>query len=286
MIKSNLKHTTFWFPVGEMQVNTIDAAGQRVNVEFTFTKNEDIIELLLFCDAAQRNGHELGTLTMPYVPFSRQDRTNHHGESLSLAVFCNLINDLKFEYVVISDPHSDVTPALLHNVSVLSQAELMLPLLRETIEAPFYLISPDAGAFKKIHALARMIQERSDSSLIKTRFLGVIEAGKIRNTATGEITGTVIHAAELDTKVTQGDVDTPIVYAIVDDICDGGRTFLELSKELRLRGVIDIQLYVTHGFFTKGKTVFTGAFDKVRAVHDYSKEVGDSWIWSRPIPSY
>jgi ribose-phosphate pyrophosphokinase len=54
---------------------------------------------------------------------------------------------------------------------------------------------------------------------------------------------------------------------MVDDICDGGRTFIELAKELRGMGAEKVHLYVTHGFFTKGLSVFDGIIDVVDAVH-------------------
>jgi ribose-phosphate pyrophosphokinase len=39
---------------------------------------------------------------------------------------------------------------------------------------------------------------------------------------------------------------------IVDDICDGGRTFIECAKILHLHEVNSVSLYVTHGIFSKG----------------------------------
>lgn len=269
MITSNLPHHTFTFPCGEMQVSvkprpftTADLV--RVHVTFIFTSNLDVLELLLFCEATTRHGFTLGNLTMPYVPFSRQDRCNEVGESFSLKVFCDLINNLKFEQVRIQDPHSDVTPALLNNCHVTPQWDLLaIPVLQGTGTSPFYLVAPDAGALKKTHKLAQQFNT--------PRFLGVIESSKIRDTKTGDITGTVVHALGLIRTVTIGDQDIPIVYVIPDDICDGGRTFIELAKELRSLGAEKVHLYVTHGFFTKGKHVFDGIIDHAHAVNDYSE---------------
>lgn len=236
-----------------------------IDVTFTFTKNEDILELLLFCDAARRQGNFLSRLTMPYVPFSRQDRCNNPGEAFSLKVFCDLINGLNFRTVVIHDPHSDVTPALLNNCIVQNQWELLAPLIRVHVKTPFYLVAPDAGALKKTHKLAQTLKTTDPQ-----RLLGVIESSKERNTATGEITGTVVHASGLIRSVTVGDQDIPITYVIPDDIIDGGRTFTELAKELRGMGAERVHLYVTHGFFTKGKDVFNGIIDEVHAINDQS----------------
>lgn len=244
-----------------MQVTVENAPNPLVNVIFTFTRNEDIIELLMFADAARRQGKRLVQLTIPYMPFSRQDRCNNPGEAFSLKVFCDLINNLKFEEVVVQDPHSDVTPALLNNCWVLNQWDLLvLPVLQGTGTSPFYLVAPDAGALKKTYKLAQQFKT--------PRFLGVIESSKIRDTKTGEITRTVVH--RWPSMIGQ---DDGVVYVIPDDIIDGGRTFIELAKELRKMGALQVHLYATHGFFTKGKQVFEGLIDKVVCVNDYSERV-------------
>jgi ribose-phosphate pyrophosphokinase len=239
-----------------MQVNILPHGPgySHVDVKFVFEKNEDIIELLLFCDAAKRIGKTLANLYMDYVPFSRQDRTNAKGESFSLFVFANLINSLAFENVHIMDPHSDVTPALIHNCRVSNQWDLMDGVIHAHTSGNFWLVSPDAGALKKTHKLAQLLNT--------TRLLGVIESSKIRDTSTGEITGNVVYMPTLFR------IDE--TFVIVDDICDGGRTFIELAKELRKQDAQKIHLYVTHGFFTKGPNVFKGIIDQVIAVNDQS----------------
>jgi len=267
MIVSNLTHKTFNFPVGEMQVTVKQSDTVLVNINFLFEKNADIIELLLYCDAVKRDGHRLGRLFMPYVPFSRQDRCNNPGEAFSLKVFCDLINGLGFQTVLIQDPHSDVTPALLNHCVVSTQWEMLAPLIRQFVKTPFYLVAPNAGALKKTHKLAQEIAAYRGTPGL----LGVIESSKLRNTQTGEITGTVVHASGLIGTVTQGDQDIPITYVMADDICDGGRTFIELAKELRLMGAEQVHLYVTHGHFTKGKQVFDGIINEVHAINDHSQ---------------
>jgi ribose-phosphate pyrophosphokinase len=270
MITANIPFKSFQFPCGERHV-TVDLSlfaqwptPKQVDITFLFRDNADIFELLLVCDAVQRAGGVLHTLTIPYVPYARQDRVNTPGESLSLKVFTDLINSLKFPVVYIDDPHSDVTTALLDRVEVNEQHELLVPLILGSDIGPFYLVAPDAGALKKTHKLAKAL------SFLKP-CLGVIESSKERNTATGEITGTVVHASGLIRTVTQGDKDIPITYVIADDICDGGRTFIELAKELRSMGAERVQLFVAHGFFTKGRAVVEQEIDVVTAFHNHDR---------------
>lgn len=53
-------------------------------------------------------------------------------------------------------------------------------------------------------------------------------------------------------------------YLVLDDICDGGATFLELVKD-QIPGSMKIKfhLYVTHGLFTKGKGELLKYYEKI-----------------------
>lgn len=242
MITCSVDHNRFIFPVGEMHVQLAKGTHTLFDVIWEFEDNDELIELLLICDAAKRRGDILMTLTMPYVPFARQDRVNIEGEPLSIAVFADLINRLGFQIVIITDPHSDVTPALLTNCKVIEQHTIFAPLLKNKEE--FYLVSPDAGALKKIYKLAKLTQAYS-----------VIECSKQRDVRTGEVTCVVIHDDDNDL------YNAPCV--IVDDICDGGKTFVTIATELKAFNSGPITLMVTHGFFTKGLGIFDGLIDYI-----------------------
>ena len=95
-----------------------------------------------------------------------------------------------------------------------------------------YIIVPDAGAEKKLQKVSQLFD------------IPLIQASKIRDTKTGNIIRTEVYAdwQELgNCKV-----------LIIDDICDGGRTFLELAKVLKEKDVEEIELFITHGIFANG----------------------------------
>lgn len=240
MISAHPNFHKITFPCGEPHITIERSVYQSSVVYFDFERAEEIIDLLLLCDAMKRRGHELGTLSMPYIPFSRQDRVANEGESFSLAVFSNLINGLGFKTVRVVDPHSDVSVALINNVVVVPQHEVFEHYFHEISD--FFLVSPDAGALKKIYKLASV-----------TNPIGVVECSKLRDTKTGDITQTKVHATELEGKDCY----------IVDDICDGGRTFVEIAKELKKLNAGKIHLMVSHGFFTNGLSVFDGLIDHI-----------------------
>ncbi len=70
----------------------------------------------------------------------------------------------------------------------------------------------------------------------------MIYCDKIRNQDTGEITGLSLQTMGVDIAGKS--------VLIVDDICDGGRTFIEVAKLLKDASRVD--LAVTHGIFSKG----------------------------------
>lgn len=244
---SNIQYKKTEFPCGEIQVTlsrpwAIPSEGP-ITIDFIFEKVEEIFELALVCDAIKRNHGELYGLVMAYAPFGRQDRVAVPGESFSLKVFADLINSLGFQRVIVTDPHSDVTTALINNCEVIHQHEVFKDYFKD--KKNFYLVSPDGGALKKIYKLAQEVKPKD-----------VVECSKLRNVSTGEITGVKVNGWA---GITKEDC------YIVDDICDGGRTFVEIAKLLKERSHGKIILMVTHGFFTnpKGIGVFDGLIDEI-----------------------
>ena len=238
-----IPHKTLVFSGGEVQVRIENPQSNHpyssLRIEAHLTKSDDFFELALLVDAIRRTfGYTtLIDLVMPYLPYARQDRAMTKGESLALKVFCDLINGLKFRTVEIWDVHSDVALALIDRVAHKPVEWLISP----EVLGDCILVAPDAGSLKKVSKVAQAFGRR------------MIRADKTRSVVDGSITGTVVYSESV------GDSD----FLIVDDICDGGRTFIELAKELRKLTTGKIKLYVTHGIFSKGLDVFNGVIDEI-----------------------
>ncbi len=243
---------SFKFPGGEIQVRLpdVDLDGP-VRLRAWLHDSDAIMALLLSVDAIRReNSSTAIMLELPYLPYARQDRVCQPGEALALRVMADLINGLELDKVVLYDPHSDVAGALINRVEIVPQADLAIEVIdhlcEEEEEEALTIVSPDAGAEKKALTLTKRLHQRTGLDY------ELICASKQRNTATGEITGTTVH----------GDVAGKTVL-IPDDICDGGRTFIELAKVLKKQGAAKVYLYVTHGIFSKGIEVLEPYFDQV-----------------------
>lgn len=232
-----IKPQVMVFSGGEVQVRVTEDMADCI-MEARLRNANDIMELLSVFDACKRQGFGIERLIIPYVPYARQDRVCAEGEALGASVMATLINSLNAWDVTIYDPHSDVTPALINGCHVIHQSEFI-----EQIFQGFsgVIVAPDAGAEKKAAFSAKKLG------------CDLITARKNRNPQTGEITETAITGGSPEGRR----------CLIVDDICDGGRTFIELAKVLRAQGATKITLYVTHGIFSKGFDVFPGLIDEV-----------------------
>lgn len=201
-----------------------------ITVTCRIKSSSDIITLLLAVDALKRMGVRNLELFIPYLPFARQDRVMVEGEPLSVKVMADLINSCGFEKVTIYDPHSEVCLALINNSEAYSNHNFVKRVLLG--KSHYYIVSPDAGAYKKIFKLCQSINYTDRIAL----------CNKTRNVATGEILSITCDVEDFMRKD---------VY-IVDDICDGGFTFILLANELRDRNCGKINLVVSHGIFSKG----------------------------------
>lgn len=257
---------SFTFPGGELQVKLPRAKelkGVDIEVLARLQSAEDLFRLDFLVEILDRVKTGTRTLIVPYFPGARQDRVTQFDTAFSLKRYAKFINNLGFDRVIVADPHSDVTPALVENIEVVSQTTAIKShgeLFAGLRMGRMLIVAPDAGSSKKAAAVAAVYKAT------------LVQASKIRDVATGELTDTEIANPEL---VKDREV------LIVDDIVDGGRTFIELAKVLRTAGASKVFLFVTHGILSKDLSVFEGFLDGIYTTDTFlSPFVGDA----RPVP--
>ena len=200
-----------------------------VAIKAQIQSSKDVMQLLMVTDAVRRIGRiERITLHLLYIPYARQDRVCNEGEALSLKVFCDLVNAQKYDKVIVMSPHSDVAMALLDNVvDYTHYFEAAAAQHVKMIDSFMTIVAPDAGAAKRAQKFATYFSN-----------VPVIQANKVRDTATGKIISTEVNGYVADT--------TCVIY---DDLCDRGGTFIPLAKELKNKGAKQVILVVGHGIF-------------------------------------
>jgi len=261
-----LDHTLLRFSGGESHIKLnmdIDFSRiEKVVISNRFVDGNGLMEVLIAKDALQRRGIKEFDLVMPYIPYARQDRECVEGESFTLKVFSNLLNSANFDKVYVLDAHSNVSPALINNCINIPNHYYV----KETIFLlgikNMLLISPDSGANSKSNKLFDSVNVFDD----------LIKCDKKRNPNDGTLTGFEVFADDLKGK--------PCL--IVDDICDGGRTFIGIAEELKKKNAGNLYLFVTHGIFSYGTKNLSKLFNKIFTTNSF-KDIDSNLIFQYEI---
>ena len=230
----------FKFSGGELHIklnNNIDYGNvEKVVITNRVTSSDDLMEILFAVDALRYKGVKAFDLIMPYIPYARQDRKAVEGESFTLKVFAKTLNSVGFDNVYVLDSHSDVAVALIDNCVNIPNTDYVQQAIlniKTITRRELNIVSPDSGANKKVNKLYDTVK-----SFVKD----VVKCDKIRNVNTGELSDFTVFADDL-----QG-----IDCLIVDDICDGGRTFVGVAQALKAKNCGKVFLFVSHGIFSYG----------------------------------
>lgn len=243
-------HPKEWmFPSGEVGVACLSFPVKRVDcikVVAAITNSDDFMRLAMLADALQRHYiiEREFVLTLGYMPYGRQDRVCNEGESLSVKVAAQLLDTMGFDRIELIDTHSPVTQASFKTKIVEKKIEDIFSSLFTKERSTRVLVAPDEGAAKRLKNLHG--------------FKRTVFASKTRDLATGKITSLVIN----------GDVEGENVV-VVDDLVDGGATFVTLADALSQAGCMKKDLVVTHGIFTKGHEVVADKYDNVYTSNTY-----------------
>lgn len=232
----------FTFNGGEPHVkfDRFDFMAGECTIDAQIRSADDFMELLLATDALRRLGMERINLNIPYFPGARQDRVMVQGEPLTVKVYADIINAQNYNKVTVFDPHSDVTPALIDRCVSCVNHGFVCEVVKALMPVNgYYIVSPDAGSLKKAHALGAYLSINTSYE-----FLGVVECSKTRDVKTGKLTDFKVSSSLM--------LSHEADFMVVDDICDGGRTFIGLAERLMEAGALDLHLVVSHGIFSKG----------------------------------
>lgn len=211
---------------------------------------------------------ELTHLAIKYLLAARCDRRFSPGESCDLEIVCDYINRLGFESISVYKPHNEeLTKKLLgyDNVWITDPTYSLLEAFHKNIPKEWYsvgsingsciknvyVVSPDAGASGWIQNVTRNNYHYLWCS---------------KNRVGDKIV--------VNVPVMKHDIQN---YLIVDDLCDGGGTFIEISKAIKLQ-MPDAKVYlaVTHAIFSKGLAVFDGHIERIYCTDTFAE-------WEHPL---
>lgn len=201
------------------------------HVEWIFENEAEFMHLAQLRYLADKS--QWISLELPYLPYARQDKEVANDKTFALEPFLEMLHFLDFDEIKIFDAHNFEAIAWLLPYAINIEPEREINFAVKATKATTILY-PDKGAYVRYNDLIN-----SDCC--------VVVAEKTRNQLTGEIVKT-----ELTAPIYKTDR-----VLIVDDLCDGGATFIKLMP--LIKQAKQVSLYVSHGIFSKGTQVLKNA---------------------------
>jgi len=186
--------------------------------------NDNLMELLLMCDALRRASAGRITAAIPYFGYARQDRRPRSARvAISAKVVANMIAAVGVNRVLTMDLHADQIQGFFDIPldNVYATPVLLGEVWRHNYEN-LLVVSPDVGGVVRARALAKRLE--SD--------LAIIDKRRPRP-----------NVAEVMNII--GDVEGRTCI-IMDDIVDTANTLCKAAEVLKQRGAIRVLAYCTH----------------------------------------
>ncbi|MFT3946220.1 MAG: ribose-phosphate pyrophosphokinase-like domain-containing protein [Agriterribacter sp.] len=233
------------FPDNQPHVNIRDIEeDDEVKVICSLTDSIKVIQLLETANALDNLFAKKKLLVIPYLMAARYDRLMQHGDSIDVKVVADLINSCGFSKILLFDAHSDVSTLLIKNAVNITNCQMV----EQYNMQDGVLICPDAGAAKKVSKYFEWNKNLKD----------IVYCSKNRDLATGKLTLEVLEPQECENRN----------CVIIDDICDGGATFLSIAEKIKPK---HLTLIVSHGIFSKGFATLEQKFNQIIVSDSFNK---------------
>lgn len=251
-LNQNQHISRFVFPDNQPHIVLQDIhESDEVSVICSIIDSSILLQLLETANALDHIKAQKKNLIVPYLMGARYDRLMVPGDSFDLEVIARLINSMQFEKVFLYDVHSDISLKLIFNAVAISNESLVKSYSKENA----VLVCPDKGAEKKIGRYAEW-----NPNLTET-----VYCNKSRDLTTGKISLQVTNPEKCKNRN----------CVIIDDLCDGGGTFLAIAEQIQ---AAHLTLIVTHGIFSKGFAELEKSFNQIIVSNSYQNSFNSAIV--------
>lgn len=237
------------FDLGDFPINTKSVV---ISVDPTFKVSgllDELNQLLPTIHYVKQDCDFEVELFIPYLPYARADRRFCMRGNSGLQYFINEMSCNQIYKLTTVDPHNlSALQELCYDAGIKLEYTTQLQAFIQTMKREHIsphkewdiVIAPDKGAKDKAAEIANYYN------------IPLICCTKERDVSTGKLSNPVVPER----------VDG-VKCLIVDDLMDGGYTYIQLAQELYKQGATFIDLYVTHLIAAKGLDVLTNSIHKL-----------------------
>lgn len=222
------------FPDGTSQVWKLGDPPFDSRIDWRYGGDHEIMQILQLVNLLDELGSKV-TLNIHYLPYARQDKPISNDQTFGLHTFWRVLSSFNIDFIQIFDPHCDFDEVGLKYDPL--RVRFVSPDIDRLAAIYDRVCFPDAGAAKRYRTT-------------KPTIIGE----KVRDQATGKIVSYALH----------GEFSENDKILVVDDICDGGATFLLLEQSLPVDEMnLWLALYVSHGIFSKGTKELYRSYEEI-----------------------
>lgn len=200
----------------------------------TFPPADNLMELLLMCDAAHRASAQNVTLVIPYFGWARQDRKNKPRAPIGAKLVTNLIQAAGATRVMTMDLHADQIQGFFEiPIDHLYASNIFVQYLKDLKLQNLTIASPDMGGAKRAKSYASYLQSEVVICYKERKKANQIEYMNL----IGEVKGRNV--------------------ILVDDMVDTAGTLMLAADLIKKEGASSVRAIATHA-------VLSGeAYDKI-----------------------
>jgi ribose-phosphate pyrophosphokinase len=192
-------------------------------VQSTFPPTDNLMELLMLIDAAQRASAHKVVAVIPYFGLARQDRKDKPRVPISSKMVANILTAAGANRIMTMDLHAPQIQGFFDiPVDHLDSTVIFIPYIKSLNVDNLILAAPDIGASKRVREFAKILG------------VEMVICDKARKRANEVASMTVI-----------GDVEGQDVV-LIDDICDTANTLCKAAALLKEKGATSVRAVCTH----------------------------------------
>jgi ribose-phosphate pyrophosphokinase len=192
-------------------------------IQSTFPPSDNLMELLLMCDAARRASASSVNVVIPYFGYARQDRKDRPRVAIAAKLHANLISAAGASRIMTCDLHADQIQGFFDiPVDHMDGSYIFVPYLKSLGLDKIMFASPDVGGIKRARSFAKFFH--ADLAVCdKYRK----EANKVQSMRLiGEVDGMDV--------------------ILVDDLVDTAGTICKAAALLKEKGAKSVRAVCTH----------------------------------------
>ena len=233
------------FPDGELHLVIPELnRKESITIKTRISSSDDLFLLMQLSDILNRQCVMVEEIQIYYLMGMRCDRLFDISRPFTLKIVADVINSFNAHKVSVVEPHSDRTLELINRSCAVNLSKRIAD--RFIMDGKDFLFAaPDKGALQRYNLPWSVCCE------------------KVRDAATGNLTGfEVVESCDLQNRN----------ILMVDDLCDGGGTFLGIAPKIREFRCKSLSLLVTHAIQLSGIVKVAKTYNEV-----YITDSFDAW---------